>query len=461
MQTTSVKDLLNDSSLASHAYSGWLRLRARWHSVRGDTLSAAELLMRSWRAIGQPADGPGVSQARRLIARECFRGAHLRPISANGLLRAFQGGDEARAIRKRFASYSSDDQVRLRFPSESEEDDPERQGDLIILKAPDADTGEKGVILITYTEAIRRFAAMFDLDGVGSNYMLVHEPSWWGYSDLTFLLYLGSDLDVLVQSPWPTDYDFIQGLQTNLEPTRIGAGDWIDPRTFRPQRRGHRTYDLVMVSAWSPVKRHRELFRMLAKLRREKNITLKTALIGYPGGWTRGDIERMMDRYGVADSCTIYESIPHARVAEIVADSRAYLLLSRREGANRALYEALFCDTPVIVYRGHRGVNLDHITHDIGVNFEDGKLDQAVLRILETPERFKPREWALAHTGWDNATTKIEGELREMAARRGFPWTRGIAAKMMAPNLRYAEPGRYLQFEADYRALAQHLLPAH
>jgi len=46
-----------------------------------------------------------------------------------------------------------------------------------------------------------------------------------------------------------------------------------------------------------------------------------------------------------------------------------------------------------------------------------------------------------------------------MAARRGLPWTRDIVAKKSAPNLRYAEPGIYKKFDAEYESLREFLLP--
>src|SRR5439155_4454117 len=115
-----------------------------------------------------------------------------------------------------------DHRVRLRFPND---DDPERQGDLIILKSYDRRTGERGVLMIKYSETILAMAAMFDLGMLASQYMLVLEPSSWGYQDARFLLYLGSDLDVLVQSPREADFEFIENLDTNLVPVRVGAGE--------------------------------------------------------------------------------------------------------------------------------------------------------------------------------------------------------------------------------------------
>jgi glycosyltransferase involved in cell wall biosynthesis len=343
----------------------------------------------------------------------------------------------------------------MRYPRP--DDDPERQGDLIILKRHDPATGEKGVILVSFTESVQRFAALFDLDAIASRYVLVFEPSWWGYQDHTFMMYLSSDLDVVIESPSRSDFDFIDGLGSNLVASRVGAGDWIDPDVFRPEESVRREYDLVMVSSWNPLKRHAELFQTLAGMRRGRGRSLRVALVGYPDGWTREDVERLARRHSVLDCITFFESIPHAEVARVVSRSRAYVLLSRREGANRALYEAIFCDTPVIVYRHHRGVNTDHVTGEVGVLFEDGRLEEAIAQLLDADSAPRPRAWGLEHTGFHNATRLLNESLRALAARRGSPWTTDIVEKKMAPALYYGRPGTYREFAEEYDRLATFL----
>jgi glycosyltransferase involved in cell wall biosynthesis len=176
-------------------------------------------------------------------------------------------------------------------------------------------------------------------------------------------------------------------------------------------------------------------------------------------GWTREPVEKLLRRYGLESDCDIYEMIPHAQVAQIVADSKMSLLLSRREGANRGIYESMFCGTPIIVYRNQCGVNLDHVNRQTGLLADDYELGAAIDHVLNHPEEFNPREWALANAGYCNASQTINSKLREMSNRRGLPWTRDIVAKKSAPELRYAKPGDYKEFADEYRRLGQYLLP--
>src|SRR5205085_1017974 len=145
-------------------------------------------------------------------------------------------------------------------------------------------------------------------------------------------------------------------------------------------------------------------------------------------------------QYHLENDGDIFEMIPHEQVARIVADSGVSLLLSHREGANRAIYESMFCNTPVIVHRHQCGVNLDHVNERTGLLADDAELAGAICYVLDHRDEFDPRAWANENAGYDNSTRQINEALSEIATRRRLPWTRGMVAKRSAPNLRYAEP---------------------
>ena len=454
---TWLNDLFVGSGSLQELYGRLADVRAAWARVRGRRFHRADVLLGAWRLLGPDLFGvKRIDALRKLLVDCCFEHGDLAPTRQNRLLWEFGRSAEAQRVRARYAVFPMADRVRMRHPRPN--DDPERQGDLIVLKAYDEASGEKGVLYLMYTESIRQFPALFDLPRLASKYVLVLEPSWWGYQDAAFLLYLGSDLDVAVLAQCRPDFEFVQDLRSNLVPVRLGAGDWVDPENFHPQNGRHRTYDVVMVSGWNVLKRHRLLFRTLRELKRKRGRALSVALIGYPQHWTRVNIEKLMRRYGVQDQCTVFENIPHSEVARVVGDSKTYVLLSRREGANRGLYESLFCGTPVVVYRHHRGVNLDHVTEDVGRLADDAELEEVILSVVDGWERFRPRDWAVANTGWMNSTRILNRMIAGMAHRRGLPWTAEIVGHKNAPNLRYAEPGMYRRFDAEYERLQEYLL---
>jgi glycosyltransferase involved in cell wall biosynthesis len=454
-----LKERVYESPALQALYASQAEARARLSLQRGRPYEAAEVLMRAWRHLGSEAFGARrVALVNSLIRECCYRDGQLLPASENRLRLEFVRSRKARELRRLYGSFPAEHRVRLRLPRP--DPDPERQGDLVVLKPYDEATGERGVLMVMYGEAMEAMAAVFDLGALASRYQIVLEPSSWGYQEAKLFTYLGSDLDVLVQSPRRADFEFVERLATNLVPTRVGAGEWVDPATFRPRAAGaEAAYDVVMLAAWDPLKRHEVFFRAAARLKRERRRALRFALIGYRLGWARSQVEALVRRYGLEQDCSVYERIPHAEVARVVADSKVSLLLSRHEGANRGIYESMFCGTPVVVYRHQCGVNLDHVNARTGLLADDDALADAITYVLEHPGEFDPRGWATENVGYANATRTVNAALRDMARRRGLTWTRDIAAKKNAPNLRYAEPGLYKEFESEYEALREYLLP--
>ncbi len=453
-----LKERVYSSPALQFPYRSWMDLQSRVARLRQQPYEASRHLLHVWRHLGTEGVGEKrIARLRQVIRENCYREGRLLAAAENRLRLDFVRSARAAELRKLYGAFPPEHRVRLRFPND---DDPERQGDLIVLKPYDEATGERGVLMLMYSEAVLSLAAMYDLGAMASRYMFVLEPSSWGYQDVRFLFYLGSDLDVLIQSPRRADFDFVESLRTNLVPVAVGAGEWVDGSVFRPRAPGAEAdYDVVMVSAWDPLKRHELFFRAAALRKQRGERALRFALIGYQMGWTREPIEKLLRQYDLERDCDVYEMIPHAQVARIVAASRMSLLLSHREGANRAIYESMFCNTPIIVYRHQCGVNLDHVNARTGLLADDDELGEAISHVLEHPEEFGPRQWALENAGYSNATQTINAALRQMSARRGLAWTRDIVAKKSAPELRYAEAGRYQEFAAEYESLEKYLLP--
>lgn len=452
-----LKDRFYESPTLKNLYRPWVDIQLQVALFRGQPYAAASRLLHVWRQLGREDFGAErMERLKQLIQENCYRQGELLPAAENRLRLDFVRSQKAKQIRKQFAAFSLEHRARLRFPNDN---DPERQGDLIILKQYDPASRELGVLLVKYSEAILAMPAMYDLGALASRYMLVLEPSQWGYQDSRFLLYAGSDLDVLVQSPRRPDFEFLESLNTNLVPINVGSGDWGDPALFQPRESGKEAqYDVVMVAAWDPLKRHEVFFRAAARIKRENGRALRFALIGYNMGWTREPIERLLRQYDLERDCEIFEDIPHVEVARILADSRVSLLLSLREGSNKSIYESMFCGTPIIVYRHQRGMNLEHVNARTGLLADDDELTEAIKDVLDHAGEFDPRGWALENVGYVNSSKKIDAALKAMSNDRGRSFTR-IVAKKNGPHLRYADAGLYQEFEKEYERLSAFLLP--
>lgn len=269
------------------------------------------------------------------------------------------------------------------------------------------------------------------------------------------LCFLGRESEVIVEAQHDDDRRFVEAIGANLVAVDIGAGDWVDHDIFRPGQ-DERFYDCVMVAAWSRLKRHELFFDALSRLRPRR---LRAALIGYEADLRRRDIVRLLRRYSLTPDVDVFENVPPETVARIVASSKMALHLSRAEGANKASYEALFCDTPLLVYRGNLGFRLSILNAMTGILVDEGELPHAIAWMVENHRTFRPREWALRHTGCETATRRLNGVLRDLALAQGEPWERDIVVKVNRPNLRYKRNSDRLALEPAYECLAEYLAP--
>jgi len=355
----------------------------------------------------------------------------------------------------RYTGYGTANAAAMRFPKAN--DDPRRQGNLVVLKACNPKAGEKGVLYLQYTESISCFAALFDLQKLGRDYRLVLEPSTWGYQDESFLLLVGREMDVIVQAQDDIDHRYIESLGCNLHPIRIGAGDWIDPNNFGAMdSKAEKRFDFVMVASWSPVKRHRVFFAALAAAGLS---AARVALIGYPwAGGTRGQIEKLALQYGLSQ-LTVYERIPAHQVAGIIRKSKVGVMLSKREGANRGIYECLFCDVPVLLSAANRGVNKAHINAATGRLATDEELPRVLSEMLERRRDYSPRNWALLNTGYPNAWKTLDAKLRQLAADRGERYVEPVAMIKSSPAAAYLHEKDRIALQPEYGRVESLLSP--
>jgi len=360
----------------------------------------------------------------------------------NIVLTSYLNSDDSRMHRKRYASFGKEDLLRIRQLKKNA--DPERQGDLLILK-PYVDEHEKGVIFLQFDDTVYKFVSIYDVEQVARYYRIVIEPSAWGYQNPIFHLLLNIDTEVIIEAQYKQDFDYINRVNSNLYAIRLGAGDWVDPDLFKTNDREKKEYDLVMNANWAKWKRHKLLFQSLRTIRDDIG---KVALIGYPmDGITLKDIRRLSNKYGVADRIDFFERIPPEMVSRIVRRSKMSVMLSKKEGANRGIYESFFSNVPVILTSKNIGVNRDHVNHQTGMVVDDDTLPKKILFMLENYTQFTPEKWALENTGYMNSSRKLNDFIREIAESKGERWTEDIFMKKNVPVAMYSTKSDRL--EAD------------
>jgi glycosyltransferase involved in cell wall biosynthesis len=310
--------------------------------------------------------------------------------------------------------------------------------DIMVLKAPAR--GEKGVIVLEYTARFDLFVALFDFDRIIQDYYIVLEPCWAGYCDPSILMFISSTTDIIVQAPEQRDFEFISGLNCNLKPINLGSSDWIDADLFAPPPEGSpRPYDLIMVANWAKHKNHRKLFAALEHVRHKP---ISVLLVGVDwGGRTGQDILAEMRQFDLPHvTVELKTNIPAREVAMHLGRSKTFLLLSEKEGSNRAIVEALFANTPAILYENFVGGAKGKVNAQTGTLSSFESLAIAIDDMLDRHAQFTPRAWALQHTGSRNATAKLNALLKSIAESRGETWTIGIVEKVNNPNFNYKHP---------------------
>jgi glycosyltransferase involved in cell wall biosynthesis len=319
--------------------------------------------------------------------------------------------------------------------------------DLIVLKRHTP--GEKGVILLKYARTFSAVVALLDVGRLQERYTFVLEPCWAGYCDPSILMLIARDQPMMVMCFTENDYRYIERVGAPLVPLRLGPADWVDADVFATPDSAVKTFDVVMVANWGAHKRHAQLFRALRDVR---DRDVRVLLCGF--AWanrTADDIRREAARYANPRvTLEILENVPHTRLASLVSQSKVFVFLTRKEGDNKALVEAMFADVPTIVFDRTIGGAGSRVNSATGVFASDAELGDKIQYVLDHYREFSPRAWALAHTGSSVSTRVLDEALREAVTAAGGCYSTGIVEKTNAPNLAYKDPRRRADFDADY-----------
>jgi glycosyltransferase involved in cell wall biosynthesis len=302
---------------------------------------------------------------------------------------------------------------------------------LAVLKAP-AGGGEKGVLFVMVSDMFRLLHAGMNLPKLLEDYTLVFEPSWSGYCHPELLEYTRWNQETFILAAEEYDFGFLKRLNSNLIPVDLGPCDWVDPRVATPYLANPKEFDIVMNSNWGAWKRHHVLFRMLRNAKQRYNVVL----IGVNwSGKTRADIERLASFFGVVDQIVIFEHIPYEQVMDLTCRSRVSILLSLKEGSNRAIAESIFCNLPVVTLSSHVGGIRKNVVPETGLIADERHLEFAISRLLRA--NLNPREWGLENVSCFKSSEKLNLILREHALRQGRPWTQDIAGRSNSPESKY------------------------
>jgi glycosyltransferase involved in cell wall biosynthesis len=319
--------------------------------------------------------------------------------------------------------------------------------DLIVLKPASMD--EKGVILLKYARTFEAVVALMDFHRLLQRYIFVLEPCWAGYCDPALLMYVARNNPVIVQCFTEEDREFVTRIGWPLVPVRLGPADWVNTNVFQSAQSADKLYDLVMVANWGAHKRHAQLFRALKQIPERR---INVLLAGYPwAGRTASDIRNEQRRIGAGCArIDIVEAIPHPELARYLSQCKVFVFLSRKEGDNKALVEAMFADVPAIVFRDTVGGAGSRINAATGIFSTDQELPDKIRFMLDHHAEFTPRAWALENTGSSIATRIVDEAVSRAVQKSGGRYVRHLVEKCNSPNLSYRESSDRSLMRPDY-----------
>lgn len=323
---------------------------------------------------------------------------------------------------------------------------------MMILKSKQSES-EKGVLYVMYSELLHVIPKFMDIDKLSKDYKLVFEPSWSGYCTGSFLYYACKPFDSYFLAAQVDDYRFLQNFE-NLKACELGPCDWVDPKVAEPFLNQPKKYDIVMNSNWGAWKRHRVLFKALKKSKRD----LKVALIGFDwGGRSKQDILSLAKAYGVDAQIEIFEKIPFDQVMNITCQSKLSVLLSLKEGSNRAVAESIFCDVPVIVLDNHVGGIVKNVNQYTGQLAPERNLTEVIHDILDSLDSYTPRNWGVEHIACDVSTIRLNEFLKSTCSVEE-KWTRDVVVRSNSPESKYQSIEDKERFSQENEELKKYLI---
>jgi glycosyltransferase involved in cell wall biosynthesis len=318
----------------------------------------------------------------------------------------------------------------------------------VILK-PYLGQREKGVLYVSFENQWIKLLSARNRSDLAERYDVLLSPSASPHNliNYAFAHLWPAPLYTLISNPG--DVDVLPGVSPRFRIVELYASCWVNPAWFAPPPRSERPFDLIMVANFGKVKRHHVLFRALRAL----PASTRVLLVGQDqDGRTAQTILDEARWYGVADRCTLRSNQSHGQTLEALCQSRASVVLSRREGACVAVTESMFADTPVALLEGAEIGSRVFINEHTGRFLRESHLEVDLAAFLTSADRYAPRAWAEPRLSCFASTAALNTRLREWALADGRAWTRDLAALQWHPDPELVEPSDDLSAErASFR----------
>jgi hypothetical protein len=162
---------------------------------------------------------------------------------------------------------------------------------------------------------------------------------------------------------------------------------------------------------------------------------LRVLLVGQDQeGRTADTIRELASWYGVADRFTILTNQPHREVTKLFCQSRASVVLSKREGSCVVVAESLFANAPVAILQDAVLGSRVFINDQTGRLLDEIHLARDLTDFIGNADRYQPRAWAEQNMSCWKSTQILNDTLKQHALRQGQAWTQDIAPLQWSPD---------------------------
>jgi len=266
----------------------------------------------------------------------------------------------------------------------------------IVLKWPTftEEKIHKGIILIKFTKVFSFYLKNIDCEELEKYFYIVLEPSWSGYADPDILYWKYRVGKVVVEASEQQDRVLLSCFPESFVVASFGSGDWVQDEVFVPID-SEKIYDSVYVANNNPIKRVERYLIAVKKIVESGFSNYKGCLLCASWGGDEAIIDRLIKKYNLYKNVDTKFSLDVKSVARLLNSSKCNVLLSYKEGSNRSLFEAMFCNVPVICIYENVGVNKSYINEFTGLLMPDVHLEKSLVWMVDNYKNYSPRRWAL------------------------------------------------------------------
>jgi len=167
---------------------------------------------------------------------------------------------------------------------------------------------------------------------------------------------------------------------------------------------------------------------------------MRVALVGKPWNKTLEDLKGEAAHYGVLHMIDFFEDLSQKKINELLNHSRCLFLLSKKEGFNKAIIEAMYADIPVFILEGFNyGFAYPFINENTGGFINPRELALFIRHIDDTLSRgaYSPRKWIESHISAKSSTDELVNMLHQLEKLYSIRVNKELLVKINTPEMDY------------------------